>query len=208
MLAHMEAHWGSRMKQAYRMSPEEREGAALRVTAAVHRRAEVEGLARDIRSLVREEGMRWRDIAVSVRNIEAYGDLIAGTFADFGIPLFFDQKRSVLHHPLVEFIRSALEVARLHWKYDAVFRCVKTGFLTPLPNTGGGEGEAPQLQVGRYAFDQLENYVLAFGIQGSKWRVNADWTYVYEASLEQEEGRREADTAFFTPNQPLQEACG
>lgn len=196
MLAHMEAHWGSRMKQAYRMSPEEREGAALRVTAAVHRRAEVEGLARDIRILVREEGMRWRDIAVSVRNIEAYGDLIAGTFADFGIPLFFDQKRSVLHHPLVEFIRSALEVARLHWKYDAVFRCVKTGFLTPLPNTGGGEGEAPQLQVGRYAFDQLENYVLAFGIQGSKWRVNADWTYVYEASLEQEEGRREADTAF------------
>lgn len=197
MLAHLEAQWGNRTKPAYRLAPEERETAAVRMTAAVHRRAEVEGVARAIRALVRDEGMRWRDIAVSVRNIEAYGDLIAGTFADFGIPLFFDQKRSVLHHPLVEFIRSALEVARLHWKYDAVFRCVKTGFLTPLPNAGTGEGEADLSPVGRYAFDQLENYVLAFGIQGSKWRVNADWTYVYDTSLEQEEGpAREADKDF------------
>ncbi|WP_281888258.1 helicase-exonuclease AddAB subunit AddB [Paenibacillus sp. YYML68] len=188
MLAHLETHLWSRRRPAYRLKAEETETAAVKLTAAVNRRAEVEGMARDIIRLVREDGLRWRDIAVSVRSIEVYGDLIAGTFADYGIPLFFDQKRSVLHHPLVEFIRSALEVARLHWRYDAVFRCVKTGFFQP--RAGSSQLEAP---VGRYAFDQLENYVLAFGIQGSRWRMGADWTYTYDASLESDGAGSEAN---------------
>ncbi|SDC71820.1 DNA helicase/exodeoxyribonuclease V, subunit B [Paenibacillus sp. UNCCL117] len=192
VLAHLERSWGLGVRPAYRMKPEERAGSALHITAAVHRRAEVEGTARAIRRLVREEGLRWRDCAVSVRNLEAYGDLIAGTFADYGIPLFLDRKRPVLHHPMVEFIRSALEVVRQHWRYDAVFRCVKTGFFIPLRRTDKGSAE----RVSTHGFDRLENYVLAFGIQGSRWREGADWTYRYDTSIEREEDESGVESAF------------
>ncbi|MDF2725249.1 MAG: ATP-dependent helicase [Paenibacillus sp.] len=141
--------------------------------AAVNRRAEAEGVAREIVRLVRDEGVRWRDIAVMVRNLDSYGDLLAVTFADYGIPHFLDQKRSVLHHPAVELIRSALETAVGRWRNDAVFRCVKTELLFPLKQASN-ERERQNL---RDAMCRLENYVLAAGIQGSRWTEARDWTY-------------------------------
>ena len=79
-----------------------------------------------------------------------------------------------LHHPLVEFIRSALEVVGYNWHYDAVFRCVKTDLLLPI--------DAVSL---RSELDKLENYVLAFGIQGYRWTDGKPWTYKFRANLEQ-----------------------
>ncbi|WP_284638687.1 helicase-exonuclease AddAB subunit AddB [Paenibacillus silviterrae] len=179
-LAYLETAWEQRVKRPYSASFEERSKPfPVRLSAAVSRRAEAESVARDIVRLVREDGLRYRDIAVSVRNIEAYGDLLAGTFQDYGIPHFFDQKRTVMHHPLVELIRSSLEVIQLYWKYDAVFRCVKTDFFLPL-----GKDASEEVIIDRHAMDQLENYVLAFGIQGSKWLSPDDWTYSLRADLD------------------------
>lgn len=152
------------------------------IYAAVHRRAEVEGAARRIVGLVRDGGLRWRDMAVRVRNIEDYGELLATVFADYGIPCFFDQKRTVMHHPLIELIRSALEVVRGSWRYDAVFRCVKTDFLLPLETGVSGE-EA----IDRDAMDELENYVLAYGIQGYRWTDDRYWRSKTSFSLEEAE---------------------
>ncbi|ALS21297.1 helicase-exonuclease AddAB subunit AddB [Paenibacillus naphthalenovorans] len=199
MLAYLEAHWGDGVKRPFPEPAEVRKGtgSSVRIFAAVSRRAEVEGVARDIVKLVRDEGLRWRDISVSVRSVEAYGDLLAGTFRDYGIPHFFDQKRSVLHHPLVELIRSALETVLTHWKYDAVFRCVKTGLLLPFAEDKELQGD--RIRIDRLAMDQLENYVLAFGIQGSKWTDPKDWTYSYRTSLEQDDAEAgDADEAFLT----------
>ncbi|MGG1520200.1 helicase-exonuclease AddAB subunit AddB [Paenibacillus oryzisoli] len=148
----------------------------LVIREAVHRRAEVEGAVRDMLRLVREHGVRWREMAVMVRNMEGYQDLLDMVLTDQGIPHFFDQKRSVLHHPLVEFIRSALEVVMHNWHYDAVFRCIKTDLLLPL-----------EARDHRADMDKLENYVLAFGIQGYRWTDNKPWTYSLRANLEQEE---------------------
>ncbi|MFC5450259.1 helicase-exonuclease AddAB subunit AddB [Paenibacillus aestuarii] len=146
------------------------------VQEAVHRRAEVEGAVRDMLQLVREHGVRWRDIAIMVRNMEGYQDLLKAVLTDYDIPHFFDQKRTVLHHPLVEFIRSALEVVQHNWHYDAVFRCVKTDLL--LPATTAAD---------RHLMDKLENYVLAFGIQGYRWTDGKPWAYKFRANLEQAE---------------------
>ncbi|MBE1443294.1 helicase-exonuclease AddAB subunit AddB [Paenibacillus sp. OAS669] len=190
MLAYMEQAFEHRVKKPYN-SPFKPAEEGVRLTAAVNRRAEVEGAARDILKLVREEGARFRDITVTVRNAEVYGDLLSSTFADFGIPYFFDQKRTVMHHPLVELIRSSLEVILHYWKYDAVFRCVKTDFFLPLGNDDTG------IQLDRHAMDQLENYVLAFGIQGARWFDGKPWTYSLRASLEQPEATAsEAEAAF------------
>ncbi|MCL6634590.1 MAG: exodeoxyribonuclease V subunit gamma, partial [Peptococcaceae bacterium] len=128
---------------------------------AANRSAEVEGAAREIIRLARDEGYRWREIVVLARDLPLYAGLVANVFADYAIPAFIDQKRPATHHALLELVRSAIEVAVRDWPYDAVFRYLKTD-LTPLS---------------REEVDILENYVLAHGIRGSRWTDGRPWTY-------------------------------
>ncbi|WP_248926680.1 helicase-exonuclease AddAB subunit AddB [Paenibacillus hamazuiensis] len=184
MLAHLESSLDKKIRVPYRRVPESEQVIPLQrpqitFCGAVNRRAEVEAAAREMVRLVREDGLRWRDLSVRVRNSEEYGDLLAATLSDYGIPHFFDQKRTVLHHPLVELIRSALEVIRSYWKYDPVFRCVKTDFFLPMP------GE--ESRITRDDMDRLENYVLALGIYGARWTDGKPWTYAFQSDLEDDE---------------------
>ena len=89
---------------------------------ASHRRAEIEGAVREMVRLAREKGARYREMAVFVRNMGEYEHLIGPLFREHGVPYFLDQKRSELHHPLVEFIRSALDIIGRRWRYEDVFR--------------------------------------------------------------------------------------
>ncbi len=181
-LAHLEQHLHS--FPAIPFSPDENANAwspPIHLVAAPGRRSEVEAVAREIVTLVRDDHYRFREIAVVAHNLEQYEDLIVPVFQDYGIPLFLDQKRTVLHHPLVEFIRSALEVVNGNWHPEAVFRCIKSGFLFPVLT----EGEQRQRWRDRAAM--LENYVLAFGIRGSHWRSEQAWNYTKRDTLEQED---------------------
>jgi len=175
MLAHLEKNYEQRLSPRRKLFSvgNENELSAISLYAAVHRKAEVEGAAREILHLVREKKLRWKDIAVRVRDIESYADLLSAIFTDYHIPYFLDQKRTIMHHPLVEFIRSAMEVIQHNWSYDAVFRCVKTGFLDGNDNN-------------RHAFDELENYVLAYGIHGYRWLEQSSWEIRRYVSLEGE----------------------
>ena len=119
-LAHLEAHYASRPVHAF-SGP-----TAITLSSAVNRRAEVEGVARRILEQVRDGGYRWKDIAIQVRDLNLYHDLLETVFHDYQIPVFLDQKRSMLHHPLIEFLRSSLDVILKNWKYEAIFRCLKT----------------------------------------------------------------------------------
>ncbi|KAF9118555.1 hypothetical protein BGX30_004492, partial [Mortierella sp. GBA39] len=100
--------------------------------------------------------------------------LVEPLFRDYGIPFFLDQKRSELHHPLVEFIRSALDVVRRNWRHEDVFRCIKSDLLLPLDGS-----------LGREDMDVLENYALACGIQGYRWTDGRPWKAVPSLSLEE-----------------------
>ena len=93
---------------------------------AANHRAEIEGVGRKIIGLVRDQGYRYKDIAILVRNGDVYEDLFETVFRDFNIPYYIDQKRSMLNHPLIELIRSTLEIITGYWRYDPVFRAVKT----------------------------------------------------------------------------------
>ncbi|HZG61561.1 MAG TPA: helicase-exonuclease AddAB subunit AddB [Anoxybacillus sp.] len=162
-LIHLEKHYDSRP-----VVPFAEKTKAIGIYQAANRRAEVEGIAREIIRLVRDEGYRYRDIAILVRNTNDYHDLFATVFADYRIAYFMDQKQPMLHHPLVELLRSSLEVIVSNWRYEAVFRAVKTDLLFPV--------DADVMKL-REEMDQLENYVLAYGIQGIKWTSNDRWTY-------------------------------
>lgn len=179
MLAHLERMYEHRLcgrKVAY-----DQPGDEIMIYYAKNRRAEVEGAAREILTMVRH-GLQYRDIALRVRNIENYGDLITTSFKDYGIPFFLDQKRTVLHHPLVEFIRSALEVILTNWRFDSVFRAIKTDLLLPLV-----DGKLPRKnsrRIARNEMDELENLVLAYGIQGSRWNDVKNWNFTRYRSIE------------------------
>ncbi len=168
----------------------------LRLVAGTSRRSEVEAVAREIIALVRDKHFRYRDLAVIAHNLQDYGDLIAMVFRDYSIPFFLDQKKTILHHPLVEFIRSALEVINGNWRPDAIFRCIKSGFLYPVG------ADDTQIRRWRNRAAKLENYVLAFGIKGTHWQQEEMWRYTYKDkdTLEREEeelpDEASADSAF------------
>ncbi|GGJ71961.1 ATP-dependent helicase/nuclease subunit B [Anoxybacillus voinovskiensis] len=139
---------------------------SLQIRQAANRRAEVEGIAREIIHLVRDKGYRYRELAVLVRNAEDYRDLVRTVFTDYNIPYFIDEKESMMHHPLIELIRASLEAIHTNWRYEAIFRAVKTDLFFPIDS---------DIHAMREAMDQLENYVLAQGIYGTKWLER--WTY-------------------------------
>ncbi|MCI1857201.1 MAG: helicase-exonuclease AddAB subunit AddB [Sporolactobacillus sp.] len=153
--------------------------AGIAVTEAANRREEIERAARQVLALVRDRGYRYREITLLVRDLDTYGDLIATIFADYGIPVFLDRKKPMRHHPLIELIRSALETFGQNWRYEPVFRCVKTGLLIPA---GASRQEA------REALDRLENYVMACGVYGrKKWIAEKSWVYRVYRGLEEKE---------------------
>jgi ATP-dependent helicase/nuclease subunit B len=164
-IGHIEKQYDARPAISY-SNPE-----GIHLAAGVNLRSEVEGAARKIIELVRDEGYRYRDIAVTVRNAGSYQPLIETVFSDYGIPVFLDQKKSMLHHPLIELIRSSLDVVLKNWRYEAVFRAVKTDMLYPFDEMRKTTSEI------RRCMDELENYVLALGIQGSRWTDSKPWKY-------------------------------
>lgn len=132
----------------------------LRLVSAPDQRAEVTAAAQEMVRLCRDEGYAWRDISVLVPDMESYHDLLRTTFADHGIPCFLDRRRPVPHHPLVEFVRSAVEACEGGFAAEPVFRWLKTD-LGPL---------------GRDEVDVLENYVLEHGIRGARrWLGSEPW---------------------------------
>lgn len=151
-----------KMYFSYPVRPFTGDLAGIKLVAAAGPRAEVEAAAREIISLCRDKGLSWREIAVLVRDLNLYRLHVTSVFKDYGIPCFIDHKQPVTHHPLVELIRSALEVLSGGWSYESVFRFLKTD-LVPLS---------------REEVDILENYVLAHGIRGAAWTSARDWDYV------------------------------
>jgi len=146
----------------------------IQVLSAVNRRAEVEGVARELRRLARDEGLCWNEMAIMSRDLTGYHELITQIFTSYEVPHFLDHKRSVLHHPLIELLQSIPEVAESHWGYEPLLRCLKTDFF-PLQ---------------RDAVDRLENYVLEHGIHGQGWNRNVEWRYHRQWSLGKNEEQR------------------
>ncbi|MFD1446057.1 helicase-exonuclease AddAB subunit AddB [Oceanobacillus profundus] len=152
-----------------RPSPEFHGEVPIQIAEAVHPRAEVEGVAQEILRLVREEKYRFQDIAIFIRQTDVYHDLIQTIFDDHDIPVFIDEKRTMLNHALIEFIRSMLDIVEGNWRYDAVFRVLKTGFI-PVSNQ--------KFPLANDAIDELENYVLEYGIRSrERWFSDEEWKF-------------------------------
>lgn len=158
---HLEQHFDDRPSPTF-------EGEVpIQIAEAVHPRAEVEGVAQDILRLVREEKYRFRDIAIFMREADTYHDLIDTVFEDYGIPVFIDEKKTMQGHPLIEFIRSTFDMVEGDWRYEPLFRVLKTGFVP------SSDRDYPLTDDG---IDELENYILEYGIRSRKrWFSDKEW---------------------------------
>ena len=132
---------------------------AVELFSAHTPRSEVEWTAARILQLVREEGMHFRDIGVVARNFSAYSYLIESVFDRYGVPVFCSAMRDILEKPVLSLVTSALESVAGGYRYEDIFRYLKTG-LTDLEDSER---------------DELENYVLKWDIRGSRWTQEKPW---------------------------------
>jgi ATP-dependent helicase/nuclease subunit B len=131
--------------------------------------AEVDAAARRIQKLL-AGGYRLRDVAVLVRDLGQYHDLIHASFAEHGIPYFADRRRETAHHPLLQFVRALLAIAQGGWPHDWLMALLKTG-LTGIDAAGA---------------DALESFVLEHRIRGEAWVAAEPWAF-HRRGVEQEQ---------------------
>ncbi len=137
----------------------EQEQNSIRIHALRNPKEEAYWAAGEIRRLAREEGYRYRDIAIITSSMEGYGHHLKRACEEYDIPTFTDHKRSILLNAFVEYGRSLLAMVESNYTYDSVFRFLKSGFVP----------------VSSHRIDLLENFVLANGIKGfKKWQE--PWT--------------------------------
>lgn len=130
------------------------EGQSIVVSSQKNPREELHYIAREILRLARQDGYHYRDIAIVCGDLPGYVNYAKEVFAQYGIPLFIDQKTTIVFHPFIEFLRSILEVLIYDFSIESVFRYLRSGFS----------------QISREDADALENYCLAAGVRGyGKW---------------------------------------
>jgi len=125
----------------------------IRVYTASNRYVECEYAAYEIWTFVKNNGYRWRDIGVMVRNWEEYASICENVFDKYGIPCFTSEKTDILCKPPLALIDAALEITTSSWEYKSVFRYLKTGLVG--------------ITIDECAI--IENYVLKWQIRGTMW---------------------------------------
>ena len=133
---------------------------SVHVTACPGLQEEIRFAAGKILRLIREENLRFRDFAIVTNAMEAYEKNLRGILAEYDIPCFIDARRETASHPLVSLLSALLDILVYDFRYEAMFSYLKSGLIG--------------LTIEEV--DILENYVLAYGIKGWKWKLE-DWDY-------------------------------
>ena len=168
-LAHIE-----RQLYAYPFKQYRGKNNSLRLYRANNNYDEIEFVAKDILRLVREKQYRFKDISVICRDVDNYEKVVSAIFAEYEIPYYIDKKIDIASNPLIVFINSAVDIISKNWTYESMFKYLKTGLIKEFRGVEGAE-----------LIDELENYVLAYGIKGKKWME--EWVNYSSSILKEEE---------------------
>ncbi len=150
-LARLESVWASPQTSGEAVPPEAPD--RIRVLACPNMETEAAVAASLISERIRNPGWRWRDMAILVRSLDSYHDLIRRALTREGIPFFLDRREPIAHHPLAELTRCALRTITWNWQYEDWFGYLKCGLV---PTRSG-------------SVDALENEALARGWSGDVW---------------------------------------
>ena len=134
----------------YQYEPYMEKQREIRMFEALSPREEVHQTALYIRKLIREEGLTYRDIAVVIGDLEGYASYVETEFGQLEIPCFIDRTRGIILNPMIEYIKSALQLYIKDFSYDTVFHFLRSGMV----------------DISREEIDELENYVIRTGARG------------------------------------------
>jgi len=133
----------------------------IRCVSAADVRSEVQFVARTIQRLVREQGFRYRDIAVVASDLSTYEHLVDAYFTDYDLPYFMDKQQPLTHHPGATLVGSALRLVLGSFEPSEIMAYVRSDLLG----------------LDRKNLDQLENYCLALGVSSKDWLSPEPWAF-------------------------------
>ena len=117
------------------------------------------GLFAEVLHAVRDEGLRWRDVAVAIRGFSDYRGLLENTFRRYGIPLFVTRKDPLTEKALPYWIACAYELVLGNWDVDDMTAYLRCGF------SGLSEEEC----------DSLCSYLYLWQLNSAAWLRPGDW---------------------------------
>ena len=133
---------------------------SVQIISCPTKQEEISFAAGAVTRLVREKGLRYKDIAIVTNAMDVYEKSLRGILREYNIPCFIDNRREITSHPLITMVTALLDCLVYDFRYENVFSYLKSD-LTPFSFE---------------EIDALENYVLAYGIKGFKWQKEL-WEY-------------------------------
>jgi len=130
----------------------ETDGVTLVEAAGIYN--EAESAAAYVLHLIRDKGLRYKDIRLVCNDMETRGAILERVFNEYGIEVFSDTKRDILTNPIVQYITSLIDVVIEKYSTEALMSMLKSGF---------GDLTAEELA-------DLENYCIKYKIKGTMWK--------------------------------------
>lgn len=129
-------------------------GESIHIVEAPTPKEEIHQVGMEIANLIRKQNLQYRDIAVITGDMETYANYVEREFADMQIPCYLDRTRGIVLNPMIEYVKSALELFIKDFSYEAVFHYLRSGMA----------------DFAISEVDELENYILQTGTRGlRKW---------------------------------------
>ncbi len=130
------------------------DGEGITLVEAANLYNEAESAAVYVLHLVRDKGLRYRDIRLICNDTGQREAIIERVFEEYGIEVFSDTKRDILSNPIVQYVTSLLDVVIEKYSTEALFRMLKSGF-----------GDLTREELA-----DLENYAIKYKIRGTMWK--------------------------------------
>lgn len=111
-------------------------------------------IAATARKLMREQGLRSKDMAVIVRQEEDYKQELLSAFRRYDIPFFDDSRQPIINQPLIVLMNGLLTILNYGFTTENLLHYVKSG-LSPLTQNEVSE---------------LENYALLWNLKAKDWQ--------------------------------------
>ncbi len=112
---------------------------------------EVENVARDLLLEVKNGKKRFKDLSITVGDIDSYVPIIKKVFSEYNIPYYVDKNRLLSEHPICDFVLAYLELIKSGFNREE--------FINFISN--------PLFSEDRSLTDDLTEYVLKYSLNRS-----------------------------------------
>ncbi len=140
----------------------------IRIYSSENPYSEISLLASQIKSLVRERKVRYRDISVVCTDTDMYAHVFRSVFEDYDIPFFLDEKTPVLKHSIICFVLSLIDVYLSGYSSESITSFLKSGHI----------------DADRDLVIDIDNFIRATNISKNTWLNDDRWSAVIDKYAE------------------------